>query len=256
MILTTLLLGCVESGKESLDPDELKNRPPETDLTDKDLRKLTKEANLRFRSKNNQESYTLIHHSLKKFDAYIAEENTFNYNNRNGFDLTVRVPAAQFDSMLNYIVNNANIKELESKSIQINDVTEEFIDIEARIKIKKESEQKLTELLQQSGNLSETLEIQKQLTDLRSEIESVEGRLKYISDKVDYSTIRISFYEKIKYSKRFFVDFLDALKNGWQVFLHLLTLLANLWIIILVIFLLRIGYKFYRRRIKDRKNSA
>ena len=255
LILTTLLIGCDGAGKESVDSDKLRRDPPETELTDKDLRKLTKEAILRFRTGNNQETYALIHHSLKDFDAYIAGENTFNYSNRTGFDLTIKVPAAQFDSLLNYIVNNANINELKNKSIQINDVTEEFIDIQARINIKKEAEQKLTELLQQSGNLSVTLEIQKQLTDLRADIESVEGRLKYLSDQVDYSTIRISFYENTKYSKRFFVDLWDALKNGWQVFLHVLTLLANLWVVVFVFLLLRFGYKYYKRRIEDRKNN-
>ena len=255
LILTTLLLGCDGFGKESVDSDELIKNPPGTELTELDLRKLTKEANLRFRTGNNQETYALIHHSLKEFNAYIAEENTYDYSNHTGFDLTVKVPAAQFDSLLNYMVNNANIKELKNKSIQINDVTEEFIDIQARINIKKEAEQKLMELLQQSGNLSETLEIQKQLTDLRADIESVEGRLKYLSDQVDYSTIRISFYENTKYSKRFFVDLWDALKNGWQVFLHVLTLLANLWVVVFVFLLLRFGYKYYRRRIEDRKNN-
>jgi len=255
LVLTTLIIGCDGSGKESPDSDDLRNTPPMTEQTEKDLRKLTKEANLRFRTGNNQETYALIHHSLKEFNAYIAEENTFNYSNHTGFDLTVEVPAAQFDSLLNYIVNNANIKELKNKSIQINDVTDEFIDIQARIRIKKESEQKLTELLQQSGNLSETLEIQKQLTDLRADIESVEGRLKYLSNQVDYSTIRISFYENTAYSKRFFVDFWDALKNGWQVFLHVLTLVANLWIVIFVFLLFRFGYKYYKRRIEIRKTN-
>lgn len=69
LILTTLLLGCDGSGKESVDSDELIKNPPGTELTELDLRKLTKEANLRFRTGNNQETYALIHHSLKEFNA-------------------------------------------------------------------------------------------------------------------------------------------------------------------------------------------
>lgn len=255
LILTTLLFGCAKSRNESVDSNELLNNQPTTDNLDKDLRKLIKEANLRFRTKDNQETYSLIKNSLKGFGAYISEENTFNYSNRTGFDLTIRVPAERFDTLLNFVINNVNIKELDNKSTQIKDVTEEFIDIQARIKVKKESEQKLTELLKQAKNLSETLEIQKQLTDLRADIESIEGRLKYLTDQVNYSTIRISFYENIKYSKRFFGDFWDAMKDGWQVFLHLITLLTYLWVVILVFFLIRWGYKYYKREIKGKKNN-
>jgi len=69
--------------------------------------------------------------------------------------LTIKVPSDKFDSLLNYIIDNANIRSLETKSVQIKDVTEEFIDIEARLKIKKESHQKLSELLKQAKNLTE-----------------------------------------------------------------------------------------------------
>ncbi len=259
LVLTTLLIGCKSSSSEAPVSNELVNNQPATETIDKDLRKIIKEADLRFRTKDNHETYSLIKNSLKGFGAYISEENTFNYSNRTGFDITIRVPAERFDSLLDFIVTHANIKELDNKSTQLKDVTEEFIDIQARIKIKKESEQKLADLLKQAKNLSETLEIQKQLTDLRADIESIEGRLKYLTDQVNYSTIRISFYENIKYSKRFFGDFWDALKDGWQVFLHLITLLTYLWVVILVFILIRWGYKYYKREAKNKdenKNNA
>jgi len=148
-------------------------------------------------------------------------------------------------------VDKGKIRELDRKSTEVRDVTEEFIDIQARLKIMKDSELKLTELLQQSRVLSETLEIQKQLTELRAEIESIEGRLQYVSDQVAFSTITVSFYETVKYSTRFLGDFWNAMKDGWQVFLHVLTLLAYLWAVILVFFVVLFGYKFYKRRKKE-----
>lgn len=212
-----------------------------------DSRKLIKEAVFKFRTDDNQETYTLIKNSLKSFGAYISKESEFNYTSETGKDLTLRVPADKFDSYLNYISSNVKIKEIDYKSTHINDVTEDFIDVEARLKIKKETELKLTELLKQAKNLSETLEIQKQLTDLRADIESVEGRLKYLNDQVSYSTINITFYENVKYSERFFSDIWDALRDGWQVFLHVVTLLSYLWVVILVFFVIRWGYKYYRK---------
>ncbi|PKP27998.1 MAG: DUF4349 domain-containing protein [Bacteroidetes bacterium HGW-Bacteroidetes-22] len=253
LILATLMIGCGPSVKDLPDLNQLPDNQPSTEKIEKDLRKLVKEANLSFRTNSNQETYSLLKNSLKGFDAYISEENSFNYRNRTGFDLIIRVPAERFDSLLNFIVSNVKIKELDNKSTQIKDVTEEFIDFQARIKIKKESEQVLTALLLQSKNLSETLEIQKQLTDLRTDIESVEGRLKYLTDQVNFSTIRVSFYENIKYSKRFFTDFWDALKVGWQVFLHILTILAYLWVVVLIFFVIIFGSKYLKKRNVDKR---
>ncbi len=252
LFLVAFLISCRPSSNQKAESNELaQNSKNTTEKIDKDLRKLIKEATIRFRTKDIAQTNELINKSLKGFGAYISEDNNFNYSNEIGYDLTIRVPAENFDSLVNFILTKTNIKELDNKSTQIKDVTEEFIDVEARLKIKKESEQKLSDLLKQAKNLSETLEIQKQLTDLRADIESTEGRLKYLSNQVDYSTIHLSFYENIKYSKRFFGDFFDAIKDGFQLFLHVITLLTYLWVVILVFFIGRYGYKYYRKHKKQ-----
>jgi hypothetical protein len=249
--LLILITGC--DGPANKSPDS--NRPIQIeqkriDNKDLNIQKLTKDASLTFQTKNIEETYDLVKKCLGDFNAFLSEDNHFNYRTRTGYDLTIKVPADKFESLLNFITENAKIKVLDNKTIQINDVTEESIDIQARIKIKKETELKLTDLLKQAKNLTEILEIQKQLSDLRAEIESIEGRLKYLTDQVNYSTIKLSFYEKAKYSKQFFRDFWDAIKEGWQVFLHIITLLAYLWVIILAFFIIRWGYIYYYKRKK------
>jgi len=247
--LSFVLMGCAHSDKDFGVSSVA--AVPQGDQLESVARKWVKEGTLQFRTSDNEKTYQLITQSLKGFGAYISEESTISQNNRSGYQMTIRVPAERFDSLFQFIVDNARIRELDKKAIQIRDVTEEYIDIQARLKIKKESELKLTELLQQSRVLSETLEIQKQLTDLRAEIESIEGRLNFVSDQVQFSTLRVSFYETVKYSTRFLGDFWDAMKDGWQVFLHVLTLLAYLWAVILLFFVVLFGYKFYRRRKKE-----
>ncbi len=249
LILVTIIIGCGASKNKSEDSLEIVHNTPVTQKVDKDLRKVIKEADLSFRINSKHETYSLINRSLKGFGAYISDENMYNYSDRTGVDMTIKVPSDKFDDFVNFVVTNVNIKVLDNKSTKIEDVTEEYIDIQARIKIKKEAEQKLVDLLKQAKDLSETLEIHKQLTDLRSDIESIEGRLNYLSGQVAFSTVRISFYENIKYSDRFLSDFWDGLKEGWQVFLQLLTVLANLWVIILILCIIICGYKYYKKRI-------
>ena len=75
-----------------------------------------------------------------------------------------------------------------------------------------------------------------------------------LDDRVIYSTIRITFYERVSYSERFAGEFRDALKGGWQVFLFLLTVVAYLWIVIIVVLMVWLGIRYYKRSIK-RKNQ-
>lgn len=246
-------MGCSGSHEGSSVTNEPVTTSKEISRADGDVRKLVKEADVRFLTTDNRVSYQLISICLKGFGAYISDENTFNNRSESGYEITIKVPAAHFDSLLNYILTHARVKELQSKRTQVNDVTNEFIDTEARIKIKKESAQKLADLMKQSKNLTETLEIQKQLTDLQSEIESVEGRLKYLNEQVTYSTLRITIYERVSYSERFAGEFGNALNGGWQVFLFLLTGVAYLWVVILVVLLVWLGVRYYKRNIKRKK---
>jgi len=249
ILLSVFLFGC--GNKHNYEGSEVTTLSAEDksaiEVRENTDRKLIKNGTLRFETNDVEKTNQAIKSIVSKFGAYISDESNDNNNSRTGYDLTIQVPAMKFDSLMGYILEKANVKELNYKSTQIKDVTEEFIDIQARLKIKKESEQKLISLLKQAKNLTEVLEIQKQLTDIRAEVESTEGRLKYLSDQVDYSTINVSFYQKTSYSSRFFGDFWGALKDGWQVFLHFVTLLAYLWVVFLVFLLARWGYRYYKK---------
>lgn len=248
-LVIAFLFGCSPKS-DSIENSGAANTTSSTVGVNEDVRQLVKESNISFRTSNNEKTYSKIKSSLKDFGAYVSEENIQNDINRIGYDLTLKVPVQNFDAFINHIISNSDIKELENKSIQIKDVTDDFIDIQARIKVKKEYELQLLDLLRKSKTLKETLEVRNQLNDLRIEIEKLEGKLKYLNSQVNYSTINVSFYQKTKYSSQFFSDFWESLKSGWQIFLHLISLIAYLWVIILVFFLGRWGYKYYNKRKK------
>ena len=250
----TILIGCQSRSEENLNNEYV----PANESIDiqKDTKKLIKEADISFKTNNTEKAFEQIKALCETKNAYISEEHKFEYRNKTGYNITIRVPKDNFDSLITLILDNVKVKELENKTIEIKDVTEEFIDIESRLKVRKETEQKYLDLLKQAKSLDETLRIEKLLSEIREEIESTEGRLKYLTDKVQYSTIRLRIFESVKYSKRFFSDFWDALKDGWQVFLHVLTLLAYLWVVILVFFIIRWGVKYYKQEIKKKSNNA
>ncbi len=211
-------------------------------------RKLIRNGSIRFISDDVSATYSNVAGSVKKFEGYIADERTYNSDASSGYDLTIRVPSGNFDKLINEILSGKNVKKLEEKSTGINDVTEEFIDVEARLKIKKESELKLLELLKQAKNVSEIIAINEQLTNLRADIESTEGRLKYLENQVSFSTLQVNFYTEAKYSSHFFSEISDGFSRGWQIFLQLLTLISYLWVIILAGIIIWISVRWYRRR--------
>lgn len=218
-------------------------------------RKLIKNGSLKFQTNDIDKTDVFIKSAVKKFDAYISNDEKYSNESNKGCDLTIRVPSAKYDSLMTYIIDNADINSLDNKSTNIEDVTEDYVDSQTRLKIKKASEAKLMILLNKAKDLKDLLAVQKQLTDLQADIESIEGRMKYLNDQVNYSTLTVSYYKNAVKSNTFFGDFWDALKNGWQVFLQCITFIANLWVIILVSVFLVMGLKSYIRRKKNAKNK-
>lgn len=103
--------------------------------------------------------------------------------------LIVRVPANQFDTAL------AAIEKLSTnvihRGISGSDVTEEFIDLEARIRTQKALELQFIEIMKQAGNISDALEVQRQIAGVRTEIEKLDGRRRFLENRASLSTITV-----------------------------------------------------------------
>lgn len=214
-------------------------------------KKLIKNGNISFETEDLAKTKGTIATAAKKYKAYISSDNAYTSQDRISNTLTVRVPASSFDDFLKDITEG--IDELESKNINISDVTEQFLDIEARLRTKKKLEVRFTELLAKAKNVSELLDIERQLSNVRSEIESVEGRLKYLSNQVDFSTLNVTFYKKTTQDTKFGKKLKNGFKNGINNLKWFFVFLVNIWpFVILTIVIIYI----IRKRIKNKKNNS
>lgn len=102
----------------------------------------------------------------------------------------VRVPAAQFNLALEQI-RGVGSRVLQEK-VMGQDVTEEYIDLEARIRTKKALELQFIEIMKQAKKVTDALEVQSQLADVRTEIEQLEGRRRFLENQSNLSTITIT----------------------------------------------------------------
>lgn len=119
------------------------------------------------------------------------------YNDSQSGDWVIRIPVAQYASFLSGV---EAIGFAESRNETAQDVTEEYVDIEARIKNKKALESRVLGILEKrSGKLSEILEIERELSRVREEIERMEGRLRYLRERTSLATITIHCREQQEY---------------------------------------------------------
>ena len=119
------------------------------------------------------------------------------YDNGNGIksgSVTVRVPAARFADVFGQLKHVARL--VVTESVSGTDVTEQVIDLGARIKNKQAEESAYAAILQtQTQKVSDILEVTRALNQVRGEIESLQGQLKYLNSQADFSTITISLSE-------------------------------------------------------------
>lgn len=255
LLAVVVLLGCKKADGVGSNAFEMTSQDRAQSKVQSIDRKLIKEGRISFQTKDVEVTDKTIRSIVKGCGAWISDDRCFRSDSKLEYNLTIRVPAERYDSLVTVLLKEADIEKLESKSTSIKDVTEEYIDVETRLKVKKASEQKMMELLGKAKKMTDVLEIQKQLTELREEIESVEGRLKVLTDQMTYSTLEVSFYVKMPYYQRFFGSFWSAFKSGWDVFLYVLTTIAYLWVLILVVVVGRWGYKAFKRYQEEKRQD-
>ena len=214
-------------------------------------RKLIKEGKVEFEAEDINSTRALIFESIEKYKGYASSDKEYKSTGRLSNTIIIRVPAKNFDLLLSDATKG--VTKFDSKNIEVLDVTEEFLDIQARLKTKKELESRYLELLKKANNVTEMLEVEKQVGQLRSEIESVEGRLKYLESKVSFSTLTMSFYQTVPYENEFGNEFKDGFVNGWENLILFFVFLTNIWPFILLVIGLIVGIRIWRKSRKSRK---
>jgi predicted nucleic acid-binding Zn-ribbon protein len=105
-----------------------------------------------------------------------------------------------------------------NRNVVAEDVTEQYMDAEVRLKNARAVRDRLQQLLEKATKVEDSLAIEKELTRIGNEIETLEGKLKYLRDRAQYSTITVRFQPKasdtVKPSVRLPVDWLNQLGLG------------------------------------------
>lgn len=171
-------------------------------------RKIIKTGSLSYEVKNLSETEEKIAAWLEGFGGYIADT----WSNRNNMNVTVKVPSSSFEDAMN---STGDFGELLSRSISTEDVSENYYDLETRLEARKILQEKLESYLAGAKSISDLLEIERQLNDVTSELESMEKQFRRLSNQIDFSTISISCRLPANTTEAGFEtpDFLQGLKD-------------------------------------------
>ena len=215
--------------------------------------KLIKESYLNFETQDLDKTYIYITSIIKQNGGFIQDDNSNKSYNRISRHLVVRLPSVEFQKTIDSISNYVDF--FDTKRISSRDVTEEFIDIEARLKAKQTLEKRYLELLSKAKNVKEILDIERELSKIREEIEAKQGRLKYLKNKVSLSTINIEFYKltaesgiTVSYGAKMW----NAIKSGFNGISLFFLGLLHIWPFILIVILLLF---FIKRWIKKKQTK-
>lgn len=186
-------------------------------------RKLIRNADMTLESANPGESQRRISSIAEAHGGFVVSSESRQTNTEGQLKpemtvtVTIRVPAARFDAVISEIRGAGN--RIAQDKISTQDVTEEYIDLEARIRAKQALEAQFMEIMKQARTVADALEVQRQLSDVRAEIERLEGRRRFLENQTSLSTINVTIMPptQIVSSTGFFYSVKRAFSEGLDV---------------------------------------
>lgn len=166
---------------------------PDADMQQTVQRKVIYNVSLSLIVRDTQSSFEQVRQIAGQMGGYVTTSNTWKENGQLRGWLTVRVPVESLEQALASL--RALAVDIESENMTSQDVTEEYVDLESRLVAEQRTEQELLELLEtrsSTGKTSDILEVHRELTQVRSRIEQIQGRMKYLSNLADMATIQVT----------------------------------------------------------------
>ena len=218
-------------------------------------KKIQKNANLSIEVKDIEKSLDKAKQIISTFNGEIISTSSGGMDFGQPYaNIRLRVPSEKLNDAVDELKKISS--KILSENTYTNDVTEEFIDVEAKLNIMKSTEKRFNDLLNEAKNVEEVLQVEKELMRIRGEIDSLEGRLGYLSQTTDTSEINLSINEEVPITGEkwsFSESLSSALKNLSSFAKSFANLLINLVVFIPVIIIILIIAIIIRFIIKKRK---
>ncbi|MGM0369850.1 MAG: DUF4349 domain-containing protein [Bacillota bacterium] len=211
-------------------------------------RKIIKESNLTIITKDLSNITEEIDQIIKNYDGYLANSNQW-HNDRKNYRFTIKIPQKNFQTTIEQLKKLGTINR---EQISSRDITQEYIDLKARLKNFKAQEKRYLQLLDRAENVDDILKVEKELNRIRRNIEQLQGKLNYYNNKINFSTINVTFKEPQPIMNNNSWGIINSFKDSVQEFVasinSIIIISGSLlpWLILGLLFLF-ILYKIYQK---------
>lgn len=210
--------------------------------------RMTKTATYRFQVADAGQSLDRIERIVSKYPAYIADSKMSVSGTRIEHKLTIRIPPDQFDGLMKEVDSLSIFTE--SRNITVTNVTREFVDLESRLKTKREVHERLKEILRtKAGTIEDVLAAERQIGEIQEEIEAAMSNLSLLKDRIAYSRIDIEMFQILRQEASLAsgigTRFGNAFTSGFDGIVEVLIGLTHLWPLVLLV---TAGGFLYRRK--------
>lgn len=175
------------ASRDKAAPDQDQQQPPSANAV---VRKIIRDAALEIEVQDVQKALAECRRLGLSAGGYVANSSVAASDAEpRQATLVLKIPAFRLDDVLKELSGLGRVRSLSESA---RDVTEEFYDLEARVRTLKHEEERLLALLQRAGNVKDLLEVERELARVRGEAESMQGRLRVLSHQVDLSTVQVT----------------------------------------------------------------
>ncbi len=223
-----------------------------------DIRKLIETAQITLETRDLSATEKKAIDLLVKRKGKIDSSNvTLDGNGRRNGNYTLRVPAGQLQDYINELAVLPDVV-VRQRSLSAKDVTEEVIDISARLENMRRHEIRLREILATANTVEEILKVEKELSAVRSQIDSTTGRLKAMTGKIDMSTVQLRISEVTVITEtNFFGKLKSIIRDSWVAAGDVILYLIATVIVLSPLIILSIAiWWFWRNRRKSKSLQA
>ena len=185
--------------------------------------------------------------------GYLSSTNIQNnYNNQLTGTVTIRIPEAGFD---NAIAGTKALGTVRSISTSGQDVTEEYVDLQAQKTSYTNQLAQYNAIMKQSTTVEDIIKVQEQIGQVQTQLDQLNGRLNYLNNRIDLATITVYLQEPEPVGGQTGHDFVATLNDGISGFFGMIdTIIVFLLTILPLIIIAAVGYGIYRWK-KNKKTQ-
>ncbi|WP_066172820.1 DUF4349 domain-containing protein [Bacillus marinisedimentorum] len=198
-------------------------------------RKVAYEGDLSLEVETLDDFLPLVEKKTAELGGYMVESAVYKESEEHrGAHLSVRVPSKHFQDFMVYVEENS--KEVNNRNVRGQDVTEEYVDLESRLKAKKAVEERLLAFMEEAQKTEDLLKISNDLGRIQEEIEQLQGRMKYLDNRIEYASITMNVSESYspKLQDREELNTWDKTKDTFITTLNGLSAFAS-WIFVALV---------------------